>query len=63
MNYDAADSTELPDQIFTDVYFRSIRRDVTEDILPDRLKNESDNETNADDAKSLGESDTTVPEV
>ena len=63
MKYDAADSTELPDQSFTDVDLRSTRRDVTEDFRPDRLTNESDNETNADDAKSLRESDTTVPEV
>ena len=42
---DAADIAEQPDQILTDVDLRSTRRDVTEEILPDQIMHESDDES------------------
>ena len=51
---DAADIAEQPDQILTDVDLRSTRRDVTEEILPDQIMHESDNESTPDVKTSSG---------
>ena len=60
---DAADMTEQPDQILTDVDLRSTRRDTTAEVLPDQLTHESDDEKTPDDETSSGGSDNIVPEV
>ena len=51
---DAADFAEQPDQILTDVDLRFTRRDVTEEILPDQIMHESDDESTPDVKTSSG---------
>ena len=60
---DAADIAEQPDQIVTEMDLRSTRRDVTEEILPDQIMHESDDESTPDVKTSSGGSNTIVPEV